>query len=340
MVIFTQRRGLIMASNKGINVLSLFDGMSGGQQALKELGIPVNNYYASEIDEHAIKVTQDNFPNTIQLGDVTSLDVEHLKTLDIDLMLYGAPCQGFSIAGKQLNLEDPRSQLLFLATDIRNVIKPKWWLSENVVMTKDIKEVVDKYLGVKGIIIDSSYFTPARRLRTYWTNIEQTQEFPKTRKKLKDYFTFDTDDSSLLLKEEKGYTFIENYSERKSGLIHCGNILTANRMKIVDGKKVPPKNFGQGYNVYSVEGISSTLTANGGGLAGRTSLIQFDKEDITNLKTIRKLGRDEAEVLQGFPKGYTKITTKTQALTMLGNGWNVPTIKYLLHDLTKALREE
>ena len=333
MVIFTQRRGLIMASNKGINVLSLFDGMSGGQQALKELGIPVNNYYASEIDEHAIKVTQDNFPNTIQLGDVTSLDVEHLKTLDIDLMLYGAPCQGFSIAGKQLNLEDPRSQLLFLATDIRNAIKPKWWLSENVVMTKDIKAAVDEYLGTEGQVIDSSYFTPARRVRTYWTNIEQKNPLPQTQKKLEDYFTFESSDDSLYLDKNKSYEFTLKQSKSKNGLIYCGGISTKNSTKFIEDGKSLSRNFRQGYRVYSIEGVASTLTATGGGLAGRTALIQFDKDNVSNLKTIRRLGREEAELLQGFPKGYTRIASKTQALTMLGNGWNVPTIKYLLSDL-------
>ena len=151
--------------NKGINVLSLFDGMSGGQQALKELGVPVKNYYASEIDKYAIQVTQANFPDTVQLGDVTQLNIEELKKLDIDLMIYGAPCQGFSMAGKRLNFEDPRSQLLFLATDIRDELNPKWWLSENVVMSKEIKSEVDEYLGVVGEKVDSSYFTPARRVR-------------------------------------------------------------------------------------------------------------------------------------------------------------------------------
>lgn len=312
---------------KGINVLSLFDGMSGGQQALKELGIPVNNYYASEIDEHAIKVTQENFPNTIQLGDVTSLDVEYLKTLDIDLMLYGAPCQGFSTAGKRLNFEDPRSKLLFLATNIRNEIKPKWWLSENVVMRKDIKTAVNEYLGVEGQVIDSSYFTPARRVRTYWTNIEQKIPLPQVQKKLEDYFTFETSDDSLYLDKNKSYEFTSKYSKSKNGLIYCGGISTKNSTKFIDDGKSLSRNFRQGYRVYSVEGIASTLTANGGGLAGRTALVQFDRHNISNLETIRRLGREEAELLQGFPQGYTATVSKAQALTMLGNGWNVPTIK-------------
>ena len=97
--------------NNGINVLSYFDGMSGGQIALKELGIQVKNYFAAEIDKFAIEQTLHNFPNTIMLGDVTKIDLTKLPK--IDLFIGGSPCQGFSFAGKQLNFNDPRSKLFF-----------------------------------------------------------------------------------------------------------------------------------------------------------------------------------------------------------------------------------
>ena len=97
--------------SEGINVLSLFDGISCGQVALERAGIKVNNYFASEIDKHAIKVTQSNYPNTKQIGDVTSVKVNDLP--NIDLLMGGSPCQGFSFAGKQLNFDDPRSKLFF-----------------------------------------------------------------------------------------------------------------------------------------------------------------------------------------------------------------------------------
>ena len=94
-----------------MNVLSLFDGMSCGQIALERAGVKIAKYFASEIDKNAIKVTQDNYPNTIQLGDVTKVNGNGLPS--IDLLIGGSPCQGFSFAGKQLNFEDPRSKLFF-----------------------------------------------------------------------------------------------------------------------------------------------------------------------------------------------------------------------------------
>lgn len=94
-----------------MNILSLFDGMSCGQIALKRAGIKYDNYYASEIDKHAIKVTMANYPNTIQIGSVT--EVRGVELPQIDLLIGGSPCQGFSFAGKQLNFEDPRSKLFF-----------------------------------------------------------------------------------------------------------------------------------------------------------------------------------------------------------------------------------
>jgi len=111
---------------EGINVLSLFDGMSCGQIALERCGIKVNNYFASEIDKHAIKVTQQNYPNTKQIGDVTKVKGSDLPK--IDLLIGGSPCQGFSFAGKQLNFQDPRSKLFFEFVRLVKEVKPTYWL--------------------------------------------------------------------------------------------------------------------------------------------------------------------------------------------------------------------
>ena len=113
-----------------MNVLSLFDGMSCGQLALQRAGIQVENYFAAEIDKYAIKVTQANFPGTVQLGDVTAVDPDSLP--DIDLLIGGSPCQGFSFAGKQLNFDDPRSKLFWEYVRLLNALKPKYFLLENV----------------------------------------------------------------------------------------------------------------------------------------------------------------------------------------------------------------
>ncbi len=117
-----------------MNILSLFDGMSCGQIALERAGIKVENYFASEIDKHAIKVTQANYPNTIQLGSVKDLKTDSLPK--IDLLIGGSPCQGFSFAGKQLNFEDERSKLFFEFVRLLKECQPRYFLLENVKMKK------------------------------------------------------------------------------------------------------------------------------------------------------------------------------------------------------------
>ena len=130
-----------------MNVLSLFDGMSCGQIALNTADIPYSNYYASEIDKYAIKVTQHNYPNTIQLGDVTEIKSSDLP--QIGLLVGGSPCQGFSFAGKQLNFEDPRSKLFFEFVRLLKECKPKFFLLENVKMKKEYQNVISEHLGVE-----------------------------------------------------------------------------------------------------------------------------------------------------------------------------------------------
>ena len=120
-----------------MNVLSLFDGMSCGQIALNRAGVKYDRYFASEIDKYAMQVTQANYPNTMQLGDVTKVDYTKLPIGGIDLLMGGSPCQGFSFAGKQLNFNDPRSKLFFEFVRLRDELKPKYVLLENVRMKKD-----------------------------------------------------------------------------------------------------------------------------------------------------------------------------------------------------------
>lgn len=152
-----------------MNVLSLFDGMSCGQIALERIGIKYENYFSCEIDRHAIQVTQANYPNTIQLGDVTKVDFKSLPT--IDLLIGGSPCQGFSFGGKQLNFEDPRSKLFFEYLRAIEECSPKYFLLENVRMKKQYQDVITKYLGVEPMAIDSNLVSAQNRYRLYWTNI-------------------------------------------------------------------------------------------------------------------------------------------------------------------------
>lgn len=152
-----------------MNVLSLFDGMSCGQAALERAGIQVDNYYASEIDKHAISITQRNYPNTEQLGSVLGWREWNLPR--IDLLIGGSPCQGFSIAGKQLAFDDPRSKLFFEYVACIRRFKPRYFLLENVRMKKEFLDVITEYMGVEPICINSNLVSAQNRVRYYWTNI-------------------------------------------------------------------------------------------------------------------------------------------------------------------------
>lgn len=163
-----------------MKVLSLFDGMSCGQIALRELGITPETYYASEIDRHAIAQTQYNFPDTVQLGDVTcwrewEIDWEH-----IDLVMGGSPCQGFSFAGKQLAFDDPRSRLFFVFAEIlahaRRCNPGVKFLLENVNMKKEHMRIISQYVGVFPVNINSALVSAQNRNRWYWTDIHTRRE--------------------------------------------------------------------------------------------------------------------------------------------------------------------
>ena len=151
-----------------MNVLSLFDGMSCGQIALNRAGVKYDTYFASEIDKYAMQVTQANYPNTMQLGDVTKVDYTKLPIGGIDLLMGGSPCQGFSFAGKQLNFDDPRSKLFFEFVRLRDELKPKYVLLENVRMKKDSEDIITKYMGFPPQAINSNLKSAQNRYRLYW----------------------------------------------------------------------------------------------------------------------------------------------------------------------------
>jgi len=165
--------GKIADVGSKINVLSLFDGISCGQVALEKAGIEVDKYFASEIDKHAIKVTQANYPNTIQIGDVTKVKANDLP--NINLLIGGSPCQGFSFSGKQLNFVDPRSKLFFEFVRLIKEVKPKYWLLENVVMKQEYQDVISQHLGVEPVKLNSDLTSAQNRVRLYWANFEITE---------------------------------------------------------------------------------------------------------------------------------------------------------------------
>ena len=151
-----------------MNVLSLFDGMSCGQIALNRAGVKYNKYFASEVDKYAIQVAQANYPQTIHLGDVKQVQKSFFIDDPIDLLMGGSPCQGFSFAGKQLNFNDPRSKLFFEFIRLRDALKPKYVLLENVRMKKESENVITKYMGFPPQAINSASVSAQNKHRLYW----------------------------------------------------------------------------------------------------------------------------------------------------------------------------
>ena len=211
-----------------MNILSLFDGMSCGRLALDRLGIKVDKYYASEIDKYAIQVSSANYPDIIQIGDVC--DVKGEDYPDIDLVLAGSPCQGFSFAGNQLAFDDPRSALFFEFVRILKEVKPKYFLLENVKMKKEFLDVNSEQVGVEPILINSALVSAQNRLRYYWTNIPGVEQPEDRGIVLRDILETEPDekydiseakvDRVLNAKRGKGYFY--NEDSEKIGTVIAG----------------------------------------------------------------------------------------------------------------------
>lgn len=320
---------------KELNVLSLFDGMSCGQIALERAGIKVNKYYASEIDKYAIQVTQRNYPNTIQLGDVNNIEFSDFKG-DIDILLGGSPCTFWSIAkrNREIDKNGEGWRLFSRFLDALKIIKPKYFLYENVAsIPNSIKDFISEELGCEPILIDSALVSAQKRERYYWTNIPGVQ-LPE--------------DKNIYLQDilESGYTdrlksYCIDVSYFKGG--NLKQYFEKKRRQIVFEKPFKIGHFnsgGQGDRVYAIEGKSVTLSANGGGRGAKTGLYLIpakanSSESVCNNEQfiIRKLTPLECERLQTVPEGYTEGVSNTQRYKMLGNGWTVDVIAHILSNL-------
>lgn len=279
-------------------VLSLFDGMSCGQIALNRAGISYGKYYASEIDKHAIKVTQHNYPNTIQLGSVT--DIKGTDLPQIDLLIGGSPCQGFSFAGAGLNFEDKRSKLFFEFVRLKNELNPKYFLLENVKMKQEFQDIISEQLGVKPILINSSLVSAQNRERLYWTNIP-INSLPQHK--------------NICICDVVGV----NVSEKSD--------------KVIVVKNIYPKK-GQNGNVYALKGKSKTLSAGVGITGNGIGSSNAPKIEWDNEQGWRRLTALECERLQTVPDNYTQCVSDTQRYKMLGNGWTVDVITHIFGGLS------
>ena len=286
---------------EGINVLSLFDGMSCGQIALDKLGIKVNKYFASEIKKSAIEVTQHNYPNTIQLGDVTKIKSKDLPK--IDLLIGGSPCQDFSRANKERKgVNGTKSSLFFEYIRLLKECKPTYFLLENVIMSDYNYWFICNELNCEPVRLCGSLVSGALRDRLYWTNIppfsyDLTGRLISQIKQPKDTLT--TLQSIL----DSGYT-----NKRKHTSLNT--------------------NTGSISEKYS----SNKYLKNRSETTGMLTIIYDNKKFLWN-DNIRTVNQNEMEKLHNIPKGYTSIVNQKKAGDLIGDGWTVDIAKHIFKGL-------
>lgn len=304
-------------------VLSLFDGMSCGQIALNQSGLEVERYFASEIKPHAIKCTQHNFPDTIQIGDVCKISYrDGILTTEngsfevgkIDLLIGGSPCQGFSRAGKELNFNDERSKLFFEYARILKEVNPAYFLLENVVMRKEYSDVITDILGVTPIMINSALVSAQERKRLYWTNIQGIKQPEDRNIYLCDVVNFksETPLKENIIDEIRKYTKRDfdvsidkngnirphRKDKRKSGISEIGTLRNPNCKSVTIIKSHAPKTYKSPFEIY-------------------------------------ELNRNECEQLQNVPMNYTIPVSEKQAKDLLGDGWTVEVIKHIFRNISQ-----
>jgi len=327
-----------------MNILSLFDGMSCLQIALKETGAKVDKYYASEIDKFAIGQTQLNFPQTIQLGSVTEWQTWDIDWSSIDLIGAGSPCQGFSFAGKQLAFDDPRSKLFFVFVEILNHCKkfnPEVkFLLENVDMKKDHLRIISEYVGIFPTKINSALVSAQNRERWYWSNIRTKQiglfdelytDIPQPEDKgilLRDILQPENEvDKKYYLdgghldwwNKNKEFQLRKKYSQLDGDKAIC---LTARSYDSWNGNYITLFPYKQDIPVNISNDKFNTLRANPGGIMKGVG--------IDTGTMLRKLTPIECSRLQSVPEWYKWECSDSQIYRMLGNAWTCKVIEWIL----------
>ena len=333
-----------------MKVLSLFDGLGGARIALDRLGINCE-YYASEVDKYAIQIAMKNYPDIINLGPVEEINTDEIQ--GPDLLIGGSPCQSLSIAGKGGGIESGESTLFWEYVRILRATKPKYFLLENVAsMSKDDVKKISEVMGCNPLKIDSALFTAQTRKRLYWTNI-RTGLMPDFGIILKDILECGYSE------RQKSYCIDANYY--KGGSLSDSFKKSQSERRLMIYHK--PKKIGlikdkdsQGYGIYSEYGKSCTIRS-----SGRPESVFIEKLDRkgnkkTNQKkasclgtqkentdtdylkinnSVRSLTVIECERLQGIDDNYTESVSKTQRYKMIGNGFNIPTVQWILSHMEK-----
>jgi DNA-cytosine methyltransferase len=312
-----------------MRVLSLFDGISAGRLALERANQQITHYYASEIDKYAIQVTQKNRPDTIQLGDITKWREWDIPWGEIDIVMGGSPCQGFSFAGKQLNFDDPRSALFFTFVDICHHVadhNPKMrFLLENVRMKKEYQDVITSYMGVEPIAINSSLVSAQNRYRLYWTNIPNITQPTDLGILLKDIIhenDLTERDKSRAIISSIGRTTIREYFTKNQGQ------MVIDKFKLTEAGKAYMSRLRNGkprweYHGNPLDGKAACVTAN--------FYVGIPMGVIKEL--MRRLTPIECERLQTFPDNWTEGISNTQRYKAIGNSWTVDVVAHIFKNL-------
>lgn len=303
-----------------MNVLSLFDGMSCGQLALNKAGIKYDNYYASEIKEDAVKVTQYNYPKTIQLGDVKNLKGENLPK--IDLLIGGSPCQNLSIAmakEHRQGLNGDKSRLFYEYYRLLHETKPKYFLLENVgSMRKSDRNVITELLGVEPIKINSKLVSAQLRNRLYWTNIPGIEQPEDKNIKLNDILTEGWSD------REKARCLLESESRPLTTPIkmfhrYYSTGFTTLIFKSEQHYNICVEHYERHFKGMSAKEIDKKL--------------ENKNMDISVYDGVRYFNQSELEELQTVPIGYTSILDRNSVAGLLGDGWTVDVIAHILKNI-------
>ena len=299
-----------MSKKKNLNLLSLFVVIGCSRLALNKCSnIKINKYFYSEIDKNCIKLTEKKFPNDIFLGAIE--DIQLNKLPKIDLLIGGSPCQDISNAYKGKGLKGIRSSLFFKFVQIKKKLKPKYFLLENV--KSKWSKIMDKEMGVSGTEFNSMYLSGQYRPRVYWTNIEFKKLIYDQKKiYIKDILEKNSD--------PKYYFKIDIKKIKKNGISNSKN----NIKKLFLIPRNMHKDNERQRRVYDINSKSPTLLA------------RSDTPKILINNSIRKLTPLECERLQGLPDNFTKDFSNTTRYKMIGNGFTVQVIKYILSNIGKT----
>lgn len=332
-----------MTINQGlvVIVLSLFDGISCGQIALNRIGLVPTKYFSSEIDKSAIKITQDHYPNTVQLGDITKLSYRkgvlhsekgEFKT-DIDMVIGGSPCTSFSGAGSRKGFEG-ESGLFWHFARILKEVRPTYFLLENVIMKKEWQTIIDHEMGVTPIRINSLCVSAQFRSRLYWTNIKNIAPLPNKSILLKDILEPDYSwISKYLLKENKSDYLLQMASLPSSERIH----IRRNKLLITDVPITVEPNTSIEIHFLTQQGPLTRKYS--GTVYGHSNYCVINWNGKLRVRSLTPL---ECERLQTLDDNWTQVVgvSDNQRYLAIGNGWTVDVIAHIFNAIKSPSQDQ